>query len=92
MIYGDAGFSPIQGLGYPNTDENKVFEYGKRYSIVMGAIEEDGATRVVLNINGKNIIDYLDDSETRIEPSGYFVSYNSAPGTTFYPYSGITNK
>lgn len=92
MIYGDATYSPIGGAGVPNTDDDKIFEYNKRYSVVLGAINTDEGTRIILTINGKNIIDYLDNDEKRIGAFGYIVSYNPAPGgTTFYPYTGITD-
>ena len=89
MIFGDT-LEPIGGFGVPNTD-NSLYEYGKRMSIVMGAINIDGGTRVVLNINGENVIDYMDMGEKALNARGYFVVYNPSPGgMTFYPYSGIT--
>lgn len=95
MIFGDAGFSPIGGPGIPNEEGNKIVEYGKRYSVVVGAFEDNGATRIVLNINGKNIFDYRDVEANRIDPksASYFAIYNSSAnngGFTFWPYSGIT--
>ena len=65
MIFGPLDYSPIAGGGVPNAGENKVFEYNKRYSIVMGAVNTDEGTRIILNINGENIIDYTDNSADR---------------------------
>ncbi len=90
MIFGNS-LDPIAGPGVPNSGEKKIFDYGERVSMVVGAMKVDGGTRVILNINGKNIIDYLDAGEKALTDSGYFVVYNPEPGgMTFYPYSGIT--
>ena len=91
MIFGNDVRS-FGGPVIPNEGENKMYEYGERISVVMGAIEVDGGTRVVLNINGENVIDYMDIGEQAISSEGYFVVYNPLPGgMVFYPYSGITN-
>lgn len=95
MIFGDTKYNPIGGPGLPNVAETeggeKVFEYNKRYSVVMGALDTEEGTRVVLTLNGKNIIDFVDNTSGKLKASGYFVSYNPAPGgTTFYHYTGIT--
>ena len=91
-IFGAASGNPIGGAGVPYTGDNK-FEYNKRVSVVVGALEHEEGTRIVLNINGKNIIDYIDNSESKLEPKGHFGMYNPWPGaTTFYPYTGITNE
>jgi|GEM_PF-895340 len=96
MIFGDQGFSPIGGPGLPNLEGKKVVEYGKRYSIVVGAINEGNATRIVLNVNGKNVFDFYDTNDNRLDPraKSFFAIYNPAAnggGFIFYPYTGITN-
>ncbi len=89
MIYGNE-FGAIAGPGVPNLEGSKVFEYNKRYSVIMGAIDTDEGTRLVLTVNGKNLIDYMDTSDTKIKASGHYVVYNPAPGgMTFYPFSNM---
>jgi len=90
MIFGNSE-NPIAGPGIPNTGDNNIFGYNERVSVVVGAIKEDAGTRVILNINGKNIIDYMDTGDKALKDSGFLVVYNPAPGgMVFYPYSGIT--
>lgn len=92
MIFGDE-FNPIGGPGIPNKGDEKKVEYNKRYSVVMGALDTEEGTRIILNINGENVIDYIDNATNALDAEGYLVIYNPAPGgMTFYPYSGITNK
>lgn len=89
MIFGDG--NALGGPGVPNN--GAIFEHGKRYSIIMGALDTEEGTRIILTINGENIIDYTDKSSSRIAANGYLVSYNPSPGsTTFYPFTGITNE
>ncbi len=93
MIFGN-DFNPIGGPGIPTVDGDRtIFEYNKRYSIVMGALDTEEGTRLILTINGENIIDYMDTGAFALESRGHYVVYNPEPGgMTFYPYSGITNK
>ncbi|MBQ3118673.1 MAG: S-layer homology domain-containing protein [Clostridia bacterium] len=89
MIFGNS-YNPIGGNGIPNEEGNKILEYNKRYSVVIGALETEAGTRVILNINGKNVIDFTDDTTGKIQARGYFVVYNPAPGgMVFYPFSDI---
>jgi len=90
MIFGNSE-NPIAGPGIPNTGDNTIFGYNERVSVVVGAIKEDAGTRIILNINGRNIIDYMDTGDKALKDSGFIVVYNPAPGgMVFYPYSGIT--
>ena len=96
MIFGDMTYHPIGGPGLPNPEGNKVIEYGKRYSIVVGAIKEGNATRIVLNVNGKNVFDFYDTNDNRLDPTAksFFAIYNPASngsGFVFFPYTGITD-
>ena len=88
MIFGNTN-NPVGALGVPN---DGIYEYGKRMSIVTGAQKTPQGTRIVLNINGKNVFDYL-DTDSKALTSGYLEIYNpdtNGGGMTFYPYSGIT--
>ena len=96
MIFGDISYLPIGGPGLPNPEGNKIIEYGKRYSIVVGAIKEGDATRIVLNVNGKNVFDFYDTNNNRLNPKdkSFFAIYNPASnggGFVFFPYTGITD-
>ncbi len=104
MFFGPANLNPISGPGIPTTreDGSKLFEYGKRYSVVIGALDVEGGTRIILTINGENIIDYVDETHNAIPASGGIVVYNPASssqqglyeegGFTFWPYTGIVNE
>ncbi len=103
MIFGEPsiGWNVLSGPGIPNVGDNKIFEYNKRYSIVVGALDTEEGTRVILNINGKNIIDYIDDTDKKLPAEGAFGIYNPATDTqnglydaggfTFWEYTGITD-
>ncbi len=54
---------------------------GQRYTIEIGAVTlEDGNVRIFMKIDGKTMIDYIDDSEFRIQRNGYFTVYCSGGG------------
>ncbi len=90
MIFGAASFNPIGGPGVPNPADAPLYEYGKTYSIVVGALKQEEGTRIVLTINGENAFDYVDTDEKAIPAEGYFGVY--IPGDfTFAPFSGKTN-
>ena len=89
MIFGDAEYTPVGGPGIPNVEGSKIFEYGKTYSVIVGALDEAEGTRIVLTINGKNVFDYLDTDENAIPSDGYIGIYNSGD-FTFSPYTGRT--
>jgi len=100
LFFGDpiGSVNPLAGPGVPNEPGEKIFEYNKRYSVIVGAIEAETGTRLILTVNGKNIIDYTDTSSTRVSPkkNTRFTIYNPAGttgngGFTFWPYSGITD-
>lgn len=89
MIFGEE-FSPVGGPGVPNPEDNPRFEYGKTYSVIVGALDTEEGTRIVLTVNGENVFDFLDTDENALPASGYFGIYN--PGDfTFSPYTGRTN-
>ena len=91
MIFGNSN-SPISGYAIGNQN-NALYTYGERMSVVIGAIDTPEGTRIVLNLNGVNRIDYLDKTAKRLPAKGYWAIYNPASnggGMTFYPYSGIT--
>lgn len=93
MLFGNNN-NPIVGSGIPNVGPDKVFDYNKRYSVVIGALDTEEGTRIVLNVNGKNVLDFTDKASNRLVSRGYFCVYNptsNGGGTTFYPYSGMTD-
>ena len=93
-IYGQGGLNPLHGAG-PDNSGNAIYTYGERMSVIMGALKDEEGTRIILTINGTNIIDYVDRDENALDPSGYFVSYGftqGSPGSnTFYPFTNIQN-
>ena len=48
------------------------FEYGKEHTIEMGTLNEGNGVRLVLNIDGEEVVNILDDGEGAITESGYF--------------------
>ena len=88
-IFSSNGKGAVSG---PSALTDGIFAYNKRVSIVAGAEQQENGNRIVLNINGKNIIDYFDDSDDRIPAFGYFVVYNpdnDGGGITFWEFSDI---
>ena len=77
---------PIDGPGVPNNGQ--VLEYGKKYSVTVGSITEDNGVRIILTIDGKNIINYLDTAEGYLKDEGYFGVYVGNGTFTFSPYTG----
>lgn len=83
----------VAGPAVVNEGDTRFYDYNKRMSVVVGALDTEEGTRVVLTINGKNIFDFVDNTSGRLPASGYIAIYNPAPGgTTFYPYTGITSE
>ena len=77
-IFGDGSTgTPLAGPGFPNTPD-KVFEYGKKYTVQVGAINEEDGVRIVLNIDGVNVLDYLDTGKGALREPGYFGLYARA--------------
>lgn len=91
-IFGDdASLSPVGGPGIKNPADNPHYTYGEPMSVIIGALEEEKGTRVVLTINGVNMFDYLDTDEDAVTPRGYFGVYTDNKGDfTFMPYTGRT--
>lgn len=89
MIFGDASFSPIGGAGHPNLLANgeTMFEYGKRYSITTGTIDEEDGTRIILIVNDKPVFDFLDKGEGRVTGGGMFGVYAFQGNFLLQPYT-----
>ena len=82
-IYGEEGsYVPLEGGRIPVD-----FEYGKRYSVQVGAINDDIGVRIIVRIDGKEIIDYVDKSEDRLGEAGYLGFYVRSGEMELYPYS-----
>lgn len=89
MIFGSDEYSPVGGPGYPNVLENgeSLFEYGKRYSVTVGAFDEKNGVRIILTVNGKTIFDYVDTSAGYTTGKGYFGVYAYEGDFTLEPHS-----
>lgn len=48
-----------------------IFEAGKKYHVQIGTFNEENGVRIILNIDGENVINYLDETEGRISEPGY---------------------
>ena len=51
--------------------ENEFFSLGTTHKFQFGAINEEDGVRIILNIDGKNVFNYLDTTEGRLEEDGY---------------------
>ncbi len=84
MFYGVYGGNQgIYGIK-PNT----YIQYGKSYNIQIGAItQDDGNVRLIMNVDGYNVFDCLDTSDTKITGPVYFGCINQGTGGiwTFSP-------
>ncbi len=89
MIFGDAEFAPIGGPGVPN-EGGIYYKPGETYSVVAGILDEENGTRIVLTINGVNVIDYTDTSDDRVSADGFFGIYEASGTFEFSPYTGKT--
>ncbi|MBQ4086965.1 MAG: S-layer homology domain-containing protein [Clostridia bacterium] len=92
MIFGNE-FNPVGGPGVPNPADDPIYTYNskKPVSVIVGALKEEGGTRIVLTINGVNRFDYLDTDENALPAEGHFGVYNAPGGNfTFSPYTGKT--
>lgn len=89
MIFGDDNFSPVGGPGLPNKDAdgNRLFEYGKTYSVTVGTLDTENGTRIVLMIDDVPVIDYTDVGDGHITGGGYFGIYALQGDFMLYPYS-----
>lgn len=52
-----------------------VVEYGKTYRVQVGAINEENGVRIILNIDGVNVVNFLDSVEGYIENPGYITIF-----------------
>ncbi len=88
----DLSLTPLVGPGIPNYDKSLYSYNGEPISVVVGALEgENGGTRLILTVNGKNLLDYTDTDADAIPPTGCFGVYTQNEGTfKFLPYSGKT--
>lgn len=60
---------PVSRIG---ASHSMILQEGKKYHIQVGTFNEEGGVRVILNIDGVNVMNYLDETEGRIENAGYF--------------------
>lgn len=86
MFFGESTFNPTGGSGIPN--DGQILEYGKTYHVTVGTIEEEEGVRLILTINGSNIIDYLDADENCLRADGHLGVYVGGGTFTFNPYTG----
>ena len=86
MFLGSSEFNPVGGPGVPNNGQ--ILEYGKTYHVTAGTIEEKDGVRIILTVNGKNIVDYLDNDKDALRGPGYMGVYVGGGTFTFSPYTG----
>ncbi|MBR6728712.1 MAG: Ig-like domain-containing protein, partial [Clostridia bacterium] len=62
-----------------------ALERGKTYKVQAGAINEENGVRIIVNIDGKNVINFLDTVEGCIKEPGYFGVYCTSGSMDFAP-------
>ncbi len=77
MIFGPSEFNPIGGPGVPQEDENgsRIFSYETREKVTVGSFDIDGGVRIILMVNDKPVIDYIDTSDGALKAGGYMGAY-----------------
>ncbi|WP_141504065.1 right-handed parallel beta-helix repeat-containing protein [Paenibacillus luteus] len=74
VFYGNLeGYSSLYGDAIPNT----VFDYSRDNHVQIGAINTDDGVRLILNVNGRSVIDCIDSESGRIASEGYFGTYQA---------------
>ncbi len=91
MIFGEALYDPVGGVGRPNTDPNgkTLFPYNTRCSVTIGSMEVEGGTRIVFIVNGVPVYDYIDTDPNRGQGFGMFGIYAFQGNFILQPYTGI---
>ena len=51
------------------------FKYGEQFKVKTAAVHEENGVRILLYVNDKKIIDYLDTDDKAIKRPGYFAVY-----------------
>ena len=70
---------------------NETIRYGKEYSIQLGALTQtDGNVRLIMNVNGYNVFDCIDDLDGRITTPGYFGCINQDGTTVFTKFRNMS--
>ena len=87
VIYGtDTFMAPIKGGAIDNRNAG-VVGYGKKYTAELAVLDETDGTRIVLKINNKTIINYLDTDKARLKAEGYLGVYTGADGSFTFSLS-----
>lgn len=60
---------------------NDCVVYDKWARVQMGAINEENGVRIIVNVDGVNVIDYLDTDKDAIREPGYFQVWSRSGGT-----------
>ncbi|SDD48066.1 Ig-like domain (group 2) [Paenibacillus sp. UNCCL117] len=72
VIYGNiSGYTSIGGPGIPNY----FIPFHELHRVQVGAVNESGGVRLILNIDGENVFYFLDTAAGRIDDPGYFGLY-----------------
>ncbi len=86
MLFGQ-DYTPIAGPEIPNPSTDRIYEHNKSMSVIVGTLDHPDGTRIVLTVNGVNLLDYVDTAEDAVKPGGFFGVYDCF---TFSPYTGRT--
>lgn len=76
-------FFSIGGPGIPNSG---IIEYGKTHDVTFGKIDVENGTRLILNVDGNNVFDFVDAFDGHISGSGKFGVYARAGNFIFTPF------
>lgn len=88
LFYGAVGVN----IGKYGIMPNTYMRYGNEYNIQLGSIAQpDGTVRLIMNVNGYNVFDCIDDLDGRITNGGYFACINRDGGFTFSRQSDLSD-
>ena len=59
-------------------NEESIMTSGKWYTIEIGCVKTPFGTRIIMNIEGKPVVDFLDSTGLALEPDGYFAFYEGS--------------
>jgi uncharacterized protein YjdB len=72
VLYGNiTGYSSLGGNAVPNT----MLAFNERHRLQLGAINEAGGVRLIVNVNNQPLINYLDTAEQALRQEGYLGIY-----------------
>lgn len=88
VIYGNiAGYTSVGGDAIPNT----MVPFNQQHLLQWGAVNEENGVRLILNVNGTNVINFLDTDVNALKDPGYIGVYAKTGSMTLAEVSQPEN-